>query len=63
MAAVPPLEMACRVGGGCRPPLEMVRSRVECNAALNFCVSEVKLILTDEFRGTILEVDCRGRPQ
>ena len=40
--------------------MEMVRSRVEFNAALKFCIVEVKLIIMVEFRGPILEVDCRG---
>ena len=62
MAAVPPLEMACQVGGGCAPTLEMVRSWVECNAALEGYVAEVNRILNVDFRGSVLEVDFRGRP-
>ena len=41
----------------------MMRSQVECNAALEGCVTEVNLILTVDFRGSILEVDFRSRPQ
>ena len=62
MAAVPPLEMACRVGGGCAPPLEMVWIRGECNVALESCVAEINLILKVDFRGSILVVDFRGCP-
>ena len=62
VAVVPPLEMALRVDGGCAPPLEMLRIRVECDVALQFCVAEVNLTLKVDFRGPILEVDCRGYP-
>ena len=55
VAVVPLLEMA--------PPLEMLRNRVGCSAALSFCIAAVDLILTVDFRGPIYEVDCRCRPQ
>ena len=51
----PPLEMAS--------PLEMLRNRVGCGAALRCCVAAVKLIPTVDFRGSIFEVNCRRRPQ
>ena len=63
VAVVPPFEMEGQVGGGCAPPLEMLRSRVVCSAALSCCVAAVNLILTVNFRVTILEVDCHRRPQ
>ena len=53
VAVVPPLEMEGQVGGGCAPPLEMLRSRVVCGVALSCCVAAVNLILTVDFRGPI----------
>ena len=35
----------------------------KCNAASEGCVAEVNLILTVDFRGSILEVDCCGLPR
>ena len=63
MAVLPPLEMALWVGCGCAPTLEMLRSPVEYNVALKFRVVEVNLTLKVDFRGPILEVDCRGHPR
>ena len=54
VAVMPPLEMA--------PPLEMLRNRVGCSAALICCVAAVDLILMVDFRGPISEVDCRCLP-
>ena len=51
---VTPLEMAS--------PLEMLRNRVGCGAALRCCVVAVELIPTVDFRGSISEVDFRCRP-
>ena len=44
-------------------PLEMLRNRVGCGAALRFCVVAVELIPTVDFRGSISEVDCHCRPR
>ena len=52
---VPPLEMAS--------PLEILRNRLGCSAALRCCVAAVALILTVDFRGLISEVDCHFRPR
>ena len=45
------------------PPFEMLRRRVECHVALQFCAAEVKLTLKVDFRDPILNVDCRVRPR
>ena len=55
VTVVPPLEMAT--------PLEMLRNRVGCSAALSCCVAAVDLIPTVNFHGPISEVDCRRCPQ
>ena len=52
---IPPLDM--------ESPLEMLRYRVGCGAALRCCVAAAELIPMVDLHGPIYDFDCRCRPR